>query len=50
MFGAGPRNVDALTTVVVRGGYEIKTVDTVGSPGATINGCFVNNDTGDGGC
>ena len=32
-FGTGPGNVDAVTTVVVRGGYEIPTVDTVGGPG-----------------
>ena len=40
-FGAGLRNVDAVTTVVVRGGSKIPTVDTVGSPGATIARCFV---------
>ena len=49
-FGVGPRNIDAATTVVVRGGSEIPTVDTVGGPGATIVGCFVENDAGVGGC
>ena len=49
-FGAGPWNIYAVTTVVVRGGSEIPTVDTVAGPGATIAGCFVNNDAGAGGC
>ena len=49
-FGAGPQNVDAATTVVVRGRYEIPTVNTVGGPGMTIYGCFIDNDTGAGGC
>ena len=37
-FGTGTRNADAVTTVVVRGGSEITTIDTVGGPGATIAG------------
>ena len=37
-FGAGPRNEDAVTSVVVRGGYKIQTIDTVEGPGATIAG------------
>ena len=49
-FGAGPQNVDAMTTVVVRGGSEIPTFDTMGGPGATIGGCFIDNDVGAGGC
>ena len=48
-FGAGPRNVDAVTLVVVRGGSEIPTINTVGGPVATVAGCFVDNNTGDGG-
>ena len=48
-FDAGPRNVDAVTTVVVRGGSKIPSVDTVGVPGATIARCFVDNDAGAGG-
>ena len=42
-FGAGLRNVDAVTLVVDRGGSEIPTIDTVGGPCATIAGCFVDN-------
>ena len=49
-FGAGLRNLDAVTPVVVRGGSEIPTINTVGGPGATVAGCFVNNNTGDRGC
>ena len=41
---------DAVTTVVVMDGSKIPTVDTVGVPGATISGCFVNKDAGSGGC
>ena len=49
-FGAGPRNVDVVTTVVVRGGSDIPTVDIMWGAGATIAGCFVNNDAGARGC
>ena len=49
-FGAGPRNADAVTTVVVRGDSEIPNVDTVGGPGVTIAGCFINNNAGARGC
>ena len=49
-FGAGLRNVDAVTLVLVRGGFEIPTIDTVGGPGATGVGCFMDNDDGAGGC
>ena len=48
-FGAGPRNVDAVTLVGVRGGSEIPTIDTVGGPGAAVAGCFMNNNVGAGG-
>ena len=48
-FGAGPRNVDAVTSVVVRVGSKIPTVNTVGGAGATIAWCFVDNDAGAGG-
>ena len=48
-FGAGTRNVDAVTSVVIRGGYEIPTINTVGVPGATVAGCFMYNDLGAGG-
>ena len=49
-FGAGPQNVDAVTTVVFRGGSEIPTVDTVGGPGVTIAGCFVDKNACARGC
>ena len=49
-FGAGPRNVYAVTLVVVRGGSEIPTIDTVGEADATVARCFVDNDVGAGGC
>ena len=45
-FGMGPQNVDRVKTVVVRGGYKIPTVDTVGSPGAMIARFFVSNNVG----
>ena len=47
--GTGPHNVDAVTSVVVRGGSEIPTIDTVGGPGAAVFGCFVDNNAGSGG-
>ena len=49
-FGAGPRNVDKVTSVVVRGGSEIPTINTVGGPGATVTRCFMDNNTDAGGC
>ena len=49
-FGAGLRNVDAVTSVVVGGRSKIPTIDTVGRPGATVAGCFMDNDAGAGGC
>ena len=49
-FGAGPRNVDAVTLLMVRGGYEIPTIDTVGGPGGMVAGCFMDNEAGAGGC
>ena len=48
-FGAGPWNVETVKSVVVRGGSEIPTIDTVGGPCATVVGCFVDNNTGAGG-
>ena len=48
-FGAGPRNVDAVTLVVVRGGSEIPTIGTVGALGATVPGWFMDNNAGAGG-
>ena len=49
-FGAGPRKVGAVISVVVRVGSKIPTVDAVGGPGAMVAGCFVENDAGAGGC
>ena len=49
-FGVGPRNVDAVISVVVRGGSKIPTIDTVGGPGVTVSGCFMDNNAGAGGC
>ena len=45
-FGAGMRNVDAVSSVVVRGGSEVPPIDTVGGPGAEISGCFIDNNAG----
>ena len=39
-FGAGPHNVDAVTSVVVRGGSKISTIDTVRGLGATVAGAL----------
>ena len=50
MFGGGPRNVDAVTSVVVRGGYKIPTINTVGGTGTTVARCFMDNDAGAGEC
>ena len=49
-FGAGPLNVDAVTSLMVRGGSEIPTINTVGGPGVTISGCLVDNIAGAGEC
>ena len=49
-FVAGPLNVDAVTSVVVRGWYKIPTINTVGVPGVAVSGCFMDNDAGTGGC
>ena len=35
-FCAGPWNVDAVTSVVVRGGSEVPSIDTVGGGGAAV--------------
>ena len=49
-FGAGSRNVDAVASVVVRGGSEIPPIYTVGFSGVVVIGCFMENDAGAGGC
>ena len=37
-FSSGPQNVDAVTSVVVRGGSKIPTIDTVVGPCETVYG------------
>ena len=49
-FGAGLRNVDAVTLVMIRGRSEIPTVDTVGCSVVTVAGCFVDDNAGAGVC
>ena len=49
-FGTGPQNVDAVTSVVVRGESEIPTINTVEGPVATVDRCYVDNDAVVGGC
>ena len=49
-FGAGLGYVDAVTSVVVRSGSKIPTIDTVGGPGAAVAGCFMENYAGARGC
>ena len=44
-FGAGKRNVDTVTSVVVRGGSKVPPVDTVEGPDAEVVGCFMDNDS-----
>ena len=45
-FCAGLQNVEALTSVFVRGGSEIPPIVTMGGPGATVAGCFMHNNVG----
>ena len=45
-FCAGTWNLDAVTSVVVRGRSETPHIDTVGGPGAGIVRCLVDNDSG----
>ena len=47
-FCAGTWNVDAATLVVVRGGYEVPSIDTVGVPGAAFSRCLMDNNSGAG--
>ena len=48
-FGAGPQNVDAVTSIVVRGRSEIPPIDTVRGPGAAVAACFMEKNAGAGG-
>ena len=45
-FCAGLQNVEALTSVFVRGGSEIPPIGTMGGSGATVAGCFMHNNVG----
>ena len=49
-FCAGTWNVYAVTSVVVRGGSKIPTINTIGGPGAAVARCFMENDASSGGC
>ena len=45
-FCAGTWNVDAVTSVVVRGGSQVPFIDTVRGPGAAVFRCLVDYDSG----
>ena len=49
-FCAGMLNVDAVTSVVVRGGSEVPPIDTVGGAGAAVVRCLVDYNSGAGQC
>ena len=49
-FCAGTWNVDAVTSVVVGGGSEVPSIDTVGGPGAAVSRCLMDYDLGAGRC
>ena len=49
-FCAGKWNVDAVTSVVVRGGSEVPPINTVGGPGAAVVRCLVDYDLCAGRC
>ena len=49
-FCAGTWNVDAVTSVVVRGRSQVPSIDTVGGPGAAVFRCLVDYDSGAGRC
>ena len=49
-FCAGTWNVDAVTSVVVRGGFEVPSIDNVGGPGVAVVMCLVDYDSGAGRC
>ena len=40
-FCASTWDVDAVASVVVRGGSEVPSIDTIGGPGAAVVGCMV---------
>ena len=45
-FCAGTWNIDAVTSVVVRGGYKVPPIDTVEGAGAAVARCFMDNKSG----
>ena len=49
-FCTGMWNVDAVTSLVVRVGSELPSIDTVGGQGAAVAGCLVDDDLGAGRC
>ena len=49
-FCAGTWDVDAVTSVVVRGGSKVPSIDTVGVPGAAVVRCLMEDDSGAGRC
>ena len=44
-FCASTWDVDAVASVVVRGGSKVSSIDTVGGPGAAVVGCLVYYDS-----
>ena len=44
-FCAGMWNVDAVSSVVVRGGSKVPSIDTIGDPGAAVVRCLVYYDS-----
>ena len=44
-FCADPRNLDEVTSVVVRGRSEVPSIDTVGGAGAAVVRCLVYYDS-----
>ena len=44
-FCTGTWNIDTVTSVVVRGGSEAPSIDTVGGPGAAVVKCLVYYDS-----
>ena len=44
-FCAGTWNVDVVASVVVRGGSEVPSIDTMGGPGVVVVRCLVYYDS-----
>ena len=49
-FCGGTWNVNAVTSVVVKGGSEVPPIDTVGGPGEAVARCLMENYSGAGRC